>query len=158
MARLRDHEIELAAALQADIPVGDLLFGLRDPDRIDLATVNAFVDTPMTAATSSARAELALAWIPSDVPVTVHLYMNEQPIVSGSGTVRGGRAFFAIPEAMIVDPRKLTFALSFWQGRWSYQLWGRIDDRKFLLQHGTDPDPASKDDDLVVQSVLFGAP
>lgn len=155
MARLRDHEAELAAAIHSGAPAGDLLFGLRDPNRIDVAVVNTFIRMPVSAAVASPRCEIALAWIATDMPVTVHLYMNQDPIPGASGTVRGGRAFFTVPDAMIVDAKYLTYALSFWQGRWKYQVWGRIGDKKFLLAHGDDPDPSTADDDRVLETVKF---
>jgi hypothetical protein len=84
--------------------------------------------------------------------------LNNQPIPSGSGTYQGGRAFFSISDEMVVAPRSLTYALRFWQGHWGYQLWGRVEARKFLLDSGSDPDPTSTDDDVVLKTVTFGAP
>jgi hypothetical protein len=155
MYRLRDTEQELAAALHRNTAAGELLFALRDPDPIDAPTVSALTGTLVAAAIKPSTYEVALAWIPGDVPVTAHFYINDLPITAASGTYRGGKVFFSIPDNLVVAPYKLTCTLRFWQGGWSYQLWGRVADRKWLLDSKDDPDPSSTDDDLVFRSVSF---
>jgi hypothetical protein len=153
--RLTDTEHALAAALEARAPADELLFALRDPDRLDPATISAATSSAVTAAVNSPRFELALAWIPGGIPVTVHCYMDNLAIPSASGTFRGGRVFLTIPDQVVHPGGKLTYTLRFFQGRWKYQLWGRAEDRRTQLASGADPGPSSPDENLVIQTVDF---
>lgn len=152
VARLHDLEDQLARAIATGTQAGTPLFALSHPDAPPLAALREVA--PIEAPTATNPCELAVGWIPAGVPVTAYFYVDGKAL-PGGGTVRGGRVFVAVPDALLRPRTKVLAVLRFWQSGWRYQLWARAGGLEHRLGDGTDPDVTSGSDNLVFKEVVL---
>jgi hypothetical protein len=142
---------KLAHAVLVDAPVDGIaeeIQTLVTPARNLLVRGTAFIEEN--------RVELGLAWIPHDVPVTVHLYLDQKPIPGASGTFEGGLRTFPIPPGMYRSGARLAAMLGFFRGGWKCRLW--VKNGEVVTELGeplSDPDPSNPRDDLFLNPYVL---
>ncbi|WP_224243445.1 hypothetical protein [Hyalangium gracile] len=102
--------------------------------------------------------ELALVWIPQQLPVALWLVIGNTTVPGGQGVFRGGKAHFRVPASLYQPGQKvkLHVAYKFQGGGWKYQLWGRWRDSSGAivsrqLESGMDASPTSPSDDKFIK-------
>lgn len=154
ISNLNDLERGLAHSVNIDGEgSAEILRAIRDFDLIPDGVAS---EMGLELATSTHKYELALAWTPHDLPVTLHIFVNQKAFPGSHGTFTGGRAFFAVPaEQMKPGANEVAYTLRFLGSGWKFQLWGSEDDAHQRLDSGADPDPDSNKDDRVIQKVTW---
>jgi hypothetical protein len=136
----------LAHAVLVDAPASDFAE--------EIMTLDAPIKSLLPKGTVALEAnpvEVGLAWVPGDVPVTVHLYLDKEPIPGASGTFEGGLQKFPIPSGMYKPGATLIAMLRFFVGGWKYQVWAKTGGATQKLGEGKDPDPSNPQDDIFVE-------
>lgn len=144
---------KLNHALLVDAHAGELLHQLKN-----LVKPPKSVLPKNLVALAGPRVELALAWFPDNIPLTLHLACNGKPVRTAGTIFSGAMQFIPIPADCLRDDgndNELIASLSFLAGGWKYQLWIDIDGERLLLDEGKDADPGSPSNDWFVKTLKF---
>jgi hypothetical protein len=145
---------QLQHALVVDANAGELLNTLRTLD-----VPPAELLPPNLVAATAPHVELAFAWYPENVPLSLYLYCNNAPVPGAKGIFSGGRLFLPIPASMLKPAgaeNELVAVMRFLAGSWKYQLWVDVGGQRKLLDQGRDNDPCNPNDDSFIRTVRFG--
>lgn len=137
---------QLAHAVLVDAPANKVIENIM---KLDAPVRELLPEGTLTAETNAV--EVGIAWVPSDVPVTVHLYLDQKPIPGASGTFEGGLLKFAVPQEMYEPGATLVAMLRFFIGGWKYQVWAKTGGTAHKLGEGKDSDPSDPQNDLFVE-------
>src|SRR5690349_22071804 len=92
---LSDLERGLAHSVNTDADASaEIMRSIRDFDLVPPALAH---EMGVTLAASTHTYELALAWVPHDLPIVAHFFVNTKPFPGSGGTFSGGRQFFPVP-------------------------------------------------------------
>ncbi len=145
---------QLQHALEENTQAGELLYTLR---MLDAPPENLLPKTVM--AETTPHAELAFAWYPDNIPLSIYVYCNNVPIPGAMGIFAGGRLFVPIPQTQLNpsgESNDVVAVMRFLHGGWKYQLWVDVGGQRKLLDQEHDRDPSDSNDDSFIRQVSFG--
>ncbi|RUO91780.1 hypothetical protein D7Y11_18150 [Corallococcus sp. AB018] len=145
---------QLQHALVVDAQAGELLYTLRalDAPPQELLPRNEAVE-------AVPHVELAFAWYPENIPLSLYVYCNNVAVPGAKGIFSGGRLFVPIHPAQLKpggQSNDVVAVMRFLHGGWKYQLWVDVGGQRRLLDQGRDSDPSNPNDDSFIRKVSFG--
>ncbi|RKG86195.1 hypothetical protein [Corallococcus terminator] len=154
LPRYEALRVQLQNAIVEDANAGEVLQALRT---LDNPPPVFFPGNRV--AEAAPHVELAFAWHPESIPLSLYMYCNNEPVPGAMGIFSGGRLFVPIP-APLLKPRgaenEVVAFMRFMVGRWKYQLWMDVDGQRKRVDQGRDTTSGSADDDSFIRTVRFG--